>query len=161
MWLCTAHCPGACLRGPCITTPLPSHSNWDPNSCNICGGVCCTDAHVVLPCTSPTFLLLVWLYSEMPCTCTYTPYKSIPLARLPYSPALVTPRCSFTTTQLGHQAVTCPNGTIDWRAVYGDKTFILRPPLYSDQWKSLMEPLPVDIDAIAKQAEEYGKVCCR
>lgn len=60
--------------------------------------------------------------------------------------------------QLGHQAAVCPNGTIDWRAVYGDRAFIVTPPIYPDHWKQLTTPLKIDVDDIGKQAESYREV---
>lgn len=59
---------------------------------------------------------------------------------------------------MGHQAAVCPNGTIDWRAVYGDKAFVVIPPIYPDHWKKLVTPLKIDVDDIAKNAEAYREV---
>ncbi|GLI58977.1 hypothetical protein VaNZ11_000797 [Volvox africanus] len=66
--------------------------------------------------------------------------------------------------QLGHQAANCPNGTINWRQIYGDEAFIMRQPIfYSDIQERIKfkEDGMMDLEARAQafargKAEEVG-----
>lgn len=60
--------------------------------------------------------------------------------------------------QVGHQAVECPNGTVNWKGIYGEDAFILRPPVYESQLRERRKLKEVNEDALRKQAEEYAKV---
>lgn len=61
-------------------------------------------------------------------------------------------------TQLGHQAVDCPNGTVPWKDIFGEEEFILRPPIYESQLRERRKLKTVDEDDLAQRAEQYAKV---
>jgi len=61
--------------------------------------------------------------------------------------------------QVGHQAAMCPNGnTVNWRAVYGDDIFKLRPPVFESQLRELRKRKYVDIGDLERRAKEFAKV---
>jgi hypothetical protein len=60
--------------------------------------------------------------------------------------------------QLGHQAVNCTNGTINWRQIYGDDAFRLKTPIYPSDEDKLRKAKEVDIVALEKRAREWAKV---
>lgn len=60
--------------------------------------------------------------------------------------------------QLGHQAAECPNGTVNWKGVYGEDAFVLRPPVYESQLRERRQYKTVDADKLAARAQEYAKV---
>jgi hypothetical protein len=65
----------------------------------------------------------------------------------------------FVSLQLGHQASTCPNGTVNWKEKYGESAFRLRinqdPKDFRDptdaEWAGMMKELK-------KKADEFTKV---
>lgn len=60
--------------------------------------------------------------------------------------------------QLGHQAVSCTNGTINWRQIYGDDAFRLKTPLYESDYQQMRKEKEIDFEALAKRAKEYAEV---
>jgi hypothetical protein len=60
--------------------------------------------------------------------------------------------------QVGHQAVECPNGTVNWKGIYGEDAFVLRPPVYESQLRERRRLRTCDEDAVRKAAEQYAKV---
>jgi hypothetical protein len=63
--------------------------------------------------------------------------------------------------QLGHQAVNCTNGTINWRQIYGDEAFKLKPAIFPSDVDRAKKEKQVDIDALEKQAREFVRVRAR
>jgi hypothetical protein len=63
--------------------------------------------------------------------------------------------------QVGHQAVECPNGTVNWKGIYGEDAFILRPPIYESQLRQKRALRSVDEEGLAARAEAYAKVGLR
>ena len=61
-------------------------------------------------------------------------------------------------SQLGHQAVNCTNGTINWRQIYGDEAFRLKAPLYESELLRMRKDRAVDVEAWEKRAKEYAQV---
>ncbi|KAK9803844.1 hypothetical protein WJX73_007644 [Symbiochloris irregularis] len=59
--------------------------------------------------------------------------------------------------QLGHQAVNCTNGTINWKQIYGEESFRLTEPIYPSQYDALKKAKQVDYTDLAKRAVEYAK----
>eukprot|EP00878_Enallax_costatus_P001596 GHUV01001747.1.p1 GENE.GHUV01001747.1~~GHUV01001747.1.p1 ORF type:complete len:155 (+),score=36.31 GHUV01001747.1:220-684(+) len=59
--------------------------------------------------------------------------------------------------QLGHQAVECPNGTVNWKAIYGEDAFIMRPPIYESQLRERRKLKQVDEADLMKRAELFAK----
>ncbi|KAF8069424.1 GRIK2 [Scenedesmus sp. PABB004] len=59
--------------------------------------------------------------------------------------------------QLGHQAAECPNGTVNWKAIYGEDTFVLRPPVYESQLRERRKLKTVDAADLTRRAEEFAK----
>ena len=60
--------------------------------------------------------------------------------------------------QLGHQAVNCTNGTINWRQIYGDEAFKLKPAIFPSDVDRAKKERQVDIEALEKQAREFVRV---
>ena len=62
--------------------------------------------------------------------------------------------------QLGHQAAQCTNGTINWRQIYGDDEFKLKPPVYHSEVLDWMKKKKVDILDLEKRAKDYAEARC-
>jgi hypothetical protein len=62
------------------------------------------------------------------------------------------------TVQLGHQAVNCTNGTINWKQIYGDEAFRLKKPIYESDYQALKKSKQVDLVDLEKRARQYAKV---
>ena len=60
--------------------------------------------------------------------------------------------------QLGHQAAQCTNGTINWRQIYGDEEFRLKPPVYHSEVVEWLRKKKVDILDLEKRAKEFAEV---
>lgn len=60
--------------------------------------------------------------------------------------------------QVGHQAVECPNGTVNWKQIYGEDAFILRPPIYESQLREKRKMRTVDEADLRQKAEAFAKV---
>ena len=60
--------------------------------------------------------------------------------------------------QLGHQAVNCTNGTINWRQIYGDEAFRLKPAIFPSDVDRAKKEKEVDVEALERQAREYSRV---
>jgi len=60
--------------------------------------------------------------------------------------------------QLGHQAVNCTNGTINWKQIYGDDAFRLKKPIYESDYQALRKTKQVDVEDLEKRARQYAKV---
>lgn len=60
--------------------------------------------------------------------------------------------------QLGHQAAQCTTGTINWKQIYGEDSFILKPPIYSSEYDALTKKKAVDVGDLEKRAREYAKM---
>ena len=63
--------------------------------------------------------------------------------------------------QLGHQAVNCTNGTINWRQIYGNDAFTLKPPMYPSDVDRRLMAKKIDFVALERSAREYAKVKAR
>eukprot|EP00200_Dunaliella_tertiolecta_P006342 CAMPEP_0202357822 /NCGR_PEP_ID=MMETSP1126-20121109/11698_1 /ASSEMBLY_ACC=CAM_ASM_000457 /TAXON_ID=3047 /ORGANISM="Dunaliella tertiolecta, Strain CCMP1320" /LENGTH=147 /DNA_ID=CAMNT_0048950785 /DNA_START=35 /DNA_END=475 /DNA_ORIENTATION=+ len=59
--------------------------------------------------------------------------------------------------QLGHRASECTSGTVNWRQIYGDNAFILRPPVYWSEELAAKKARQPDAGILEKQAREYAK----
>ena len=59
--------------------------------------------------------------------------------------------------QLGHQAANCPNGTINWRQIYGDEAFILRQPIYFTDIHERMKFKEDGMKDLESKAQAYAK----
>lgn len=67
--------------------------------------------------------------------------------------------------QLGHQASTCPNGTVNWKEKYGESAFRLRinqdPKDFRDptdaEWAGMMKELKKKADEFTKMKEDVSK----
>ncbi|KAK9820335.1 hypothetical protein WJX72_009134 [[Myrmecia] bisecta] len=60
--------------------------------------------------------------------------------------------------QVGHQAANCTNGTINWKQIYGEESFVLRAPLYPSDYDRLAKAKQVDYKDLEKRAREYAKM---
>jgi hypothetical protein len=52
----------------------------------------------------------------------------------------------------------CPNGTVNWKAIYGEEAFILKPPVYESELRARRQRKDVNIDELEKRAQEFAKV---
>lgn len=52
----------------------------------------------------------------------------------------------------------CPNGTVNWKQIYGEDAFILRPPIYESQLREKRRMRTVDEAGLRERAEAYAKV---
>jgi hypothetical protein len=68
------------------------------------------------------------------------------------------PMYSSMFAQLGHQAAQCTSGTVNWRQIYGDSAFILRPPVFWSEEQAAKKAKQADLQALEKAAREYAKV---
>mmetsp|Transcript_24229 Transcript_24229/g.52944 ORF Transcript_24229/g.52944 Transcript_24229/m.52944 type:complete len:159 (+) Transcript_24229:142-618(+) len=59
--------------------------------------------------------------------------------------------------QLGHQAAQCTSGTVNWRQIYGDSTFILRGPVYWSEELARLKARQVNHGDLEKRAREFAK----
>ncbi|GLC43732.1 hypothetical protein PLESTB_000902500 [Pleodorina starrii] len=59
--------------------------------------------------------------------------------------------------QLGHQAANCPNGTINWRQIYGDEAFILRQPIYYSDIQERIQLKEDGMKDLEARAQAYAK----
>jgi hypothetical protein len=60
--------------------------------------------------------------------------------------------------QVGHQAVECPNGTVNWKQIYGEDAFVLRPPIHESQLREKRKLRTVDEADLRQKAEAFAKV---
>ena len=60
--------------------------------------------------------------------------------------------------QMGHQAAQCTSGTVNWRQIYGDKAFILRPPVYWSEELARKKLKQVDATDLERRAKDFAKV---
>ena len=60
--------------------------------------------------------------------------------------------------QLGHQAINCTNGTINWKQIYGEESFKLKAPVYPSEYDAVAKAKQVDVDRLKKLAEEWKNV---
>jgi len=65
---------------------------------------------------------------------------------------------THTHAQLGHRASECTSGTVNWRQIYGDNAFILRPPVYWSEELAAKKAKQPDAGLLERQAKEYSKV---
>ena len=66
---------------------------------------------------------------------------------------------TFTASlQLGHQAINCTNGTINWKQIYGEESFKLKAPIYPSDYDAIKKAKMVDVDKFAKLAQEWRTV---
>lgn len=49
---------------------------------------------------------------------------------------------------------------MNWRQIYGDNAFILRPPMYWSEELAAKKARQVDVAALEKRAREFAKVRC-
>jgi len=61
--------------------------------------------------------------------------------------------------QLGHQAINCTNGTINWKQIYGEESFKLKAPVYPSEYDAYRKGKQVDAKKMKDLAEEWRKVC--
>ena len=61
--------------------------------------------------------------------------------------------------QLGHQAINCTNGTINWKQIYGEESFKLKTPTYPSEYDAVAKAKQVDVQKLKKLAEEWKNVC--
>ena len=65
---------------------------------------------------------------------------------------------AFAGGGMGHQAANCTNGTVNWRRLYGDDAFRLKPPVYTSDEDRAKKSREVDFKALEEKAKEWEKV---
>jgi hypothetical protein len=60
--------------------------------------------------------------------------------------------------QLGHQAINCTNGTINWKQIYGEDSFKLKTPIYPSEYDAIAKAKQVDVEKLKKLAQEWKNV---
>ncbi len=61
-------------------------------------------------------------------------------------------------SQLGHQAANCPNGTINWRNIYGDEAFVMRQPVFYSDIAARLKMKEDGMKDLEQRAQAYAKV---
>ena len=64
----------------------------------------------------------------------------------------------FVFLQLGHQAINCTNGTINWKQIYGEESFKLKAPIYPSDYDAIKKAKTVDVENFTKLAQEWRTV---
>lgn len=64
----------------------------------------------------------------------------------------------FPREQMGHQAAQCNSGTVNWRQIYGESEFTLRPPQYWSEELARLKAKTVDAEELEKRARDFAKV---
>uniref|UniRef100_A0A7S0Y7Q7 CCHC-type domain-containing protein n=1 Tax=Polytomella parva TaxID=51329 RepID=A0A7S0Y7Q7_9CHLO len=59
--------------------------------------------------------------------------------------------------QVGHQASSCPNGTVNWRETYGDEAFVLKGPIYYSDILARENSKKKHLENLEGRAKEYAK----
>lgn len=54
-------------------------------------------------------------------------------------------------------AAMCPNGTVNWKQIYGEEAFLLRPPVYESDLRAKRKAKEFDVADIEKRAKEYAQ----
>ena len=60
--------------------------------------------------------------------------------------------------KFGAPATQNANGTINWRALYGEEAFRLNPPLYESELQKIRASAGPDLKSIEQQAKEFAEV---
>lgn len=110
-------------------------------------------------CVAEWLQLLVLSSFLLHSLCLYhaTPSRGSSSSRLcPLATTATTTLC--TPQQVGHQAVECPNGTVNWKQIYGEEAFILRAPVYESQLREKRKLRTVDEEGLREKAEAFAKV---
>ncbi|GMH44404.1 hypothetical protein BSKO_12356 [Bryopsis sp. KO-2023] len=62
--------------------------------------------------------------------------------------------------QLGHQAANCTTGTINWRQIYGEDAFRIKPPIYWSDIVKKQKAKEVNFEELEKRARDYARMQC-
>lgn len=60
--------------------------------------------------------------------------------------------------QLGHQAANCTTGTVNWRAMYGENAFVMRPAVFQSDIEAAQKAKQMDFEDLEKRARDYAKM---
>ena len=52
----------------------------------------------------------------------------------------------------------CPNGTVQWKAIYGEDEFVIKAPVFESDLRARRALKTVDAAALAKSAREFAEV---
>jgi hypothetical protein len=58
---------------------------------------------------------------------------------------------------MGHQAAQCTVGTVNWRAMYGENAFVMRPTLFHSDIEAAKKAKQIDFEELEKSARAYAK----
>ena len=53
---------------------------------------------------------------------------------------------------------TATNGTINWRQIYGDEAFRLKPAIFPSDVDRAKKEKEIDVEVLERQAREYARV---
>ena len=54
----------------------------------------------------------------------------------------------------------CPNGnSVNWKGVYGEDEFVIKPPVFESQLRSRRAMKRVDAPDLTQRAREFAEVC--
>lgn len=60
--------------------------------------------------------------------------------------------------QVGHQAANCTTGTVNWRALYGEHAFVMKPARFWSDEQKAKEAKLVNAEELEQRARDYAKV---
>lgn len=55
-------------------------------------------------------------------------------------------------------AALCPNGTVNWKQIYGEEAFLLRQPIYESSLREKRRAKQFNLEDIEKKAREFAQV---
>jgi hypothetical protein len=58
---------------------------------------------------------------------------------------------------MGHQAAQCTTGTVNWRSMYGEDAFRMRPTLFQSDIEAAAKSKQIDLVELEKNARAYAK----
>ena len=124
--------------------------NWDPRGCNLCGEVRPLPDGVQPGCRVGGA-----------CACL-APHVHNRITHNPAADEHARPSPVMTSgypLQVGHQAAMCPNGTVNWKQIYGEEAFVLKSPIFESELRARRKLKEVNIDDLEQRARSYAKVC--
>ncbi|PSC73831.1 E3 ubiquitin-ligase Su(dx) [Micractinium conductrix] len=60
--------------------------------------------------------------------------------------------------QVGHQAANCTTGTVNWRALYGEHAFVMKPARFWSDEQKAKEAKLVNAEELEQRARDYAKM---
>jgi len=54
----------------------------------------------------------------------------------------------------------CPNGTVNWKQIYGEEAFVLKSPIFESELRARRKLKEVNIEDLEQRARSYAKQQC-